>query len=197
MRFLIETRLTVKRLIRYCLSMGLCLALLACSSLPGGPRTLSSSTDRQQRAVNEHFPLQQGITGWLDLKVQAPHITLLPERNRIGAEVDASLSGRWIDKSYHATLGLEFGLRFEPSDNSLRITQLNVTQVQLSDVPEHFKAAVRQQAPQAAQQALSTDLKLYQFSDDDIRKAREAGYRPVDVRVTSSGITITLMPIGQ
>jgi hypothetical protein len=177
----------------------LCLGLLACSGFPGGsgPRTLTIPAERLQRAVAEHFPYQQGVTGWLEMKVQAPRITLIPERNRIAADVDASLSGRWIARSYSATLGLEFGLRFEPSDNSLRITQLNVTQLQLSDVPEHFKAAVRQQAPQTVEGALSTDMKLYQFSDEDIRKARDAGYAPTDVRVTAGGISITLTPIAQ
>lgn len=191
-------RFAVKFLWRGLWCVVLAAGLMACSGLsggPGGPRTLVVPVERLQRAVGEHFPYKQGITGWLDLKVEAPRLTLLPERNRISADIDANLSGRWVDRSYHASLGLEFGLRFEPSDNSIRITQLQLTQVQLADVPEHFRAAVRQQAPQAAQGALTTDMKLYQFSDEDIRKAREAGYRPAEVRVTSGGISITLVPI--
>jgi hypothetical protein len=185
----------VKPLLRFLLSVVVSLLLVACAGLPGGPRALVISTERLQRAVDEHFPVQQGITGWLDLKVLSPRLTLLPDTNRIAADVDASLSGRWINRSYTATVGLEFGLRFEPGDNSIRITQLRVTQLQLSDVPEHFKAAMRQQAPLAAEQALTTDMKLYQFSDEDIRKAREAGYRPGEVRVTRGGLSITLVPV--
>ncbi len=183
---------------RWWVAMGLAVLLSACSTLsegPDGARSLLVPASRLQRAVDAHFPYKQGITGWLDLRVESPRLALVPERNRITADVDASLSGRWIERSYHAALALEFGLRFEPSDNSIRVTQLQLTGLQVGDVPEYFRATVRQQAPAAAQGALVSDMVLYRFSEDDIRKAREAGYRPADVRVTHGGIRITLVPI--
>ena len=62
----------MKRLFAYCLYLVVCAGLLACSGLPGssGPRTLTISAERLQQAVSEHFPYQQGVTGWLELKVR-------------------------------------------------------------------------------------------------------------------------------
>ena len=121
---------------RYLLAGGAAAALLACSSVGAQPR-FTVSAEQLQQVVGQRFPRRYPLAGLLDLAVQPPVLRLLPEQNRLGALMTVEASGAALNRKQTGTFDLDFALRYEPTDRTLRAHQIAIRRV-LHKPAQHF-----------------------------------------------------------
>ncbi len=172
----------------------LALALPAGGLAAPGSKTFTVPPEQLQQAIGKRFPYQQKLADVLDLKILSPRLALLPATNRIGTELDLNLLERIGGRTYTGTMALDYGLRFETSDRSVRMTGVRVSSVKLNNVPEPFNDAISRHMPRLAEQLL-TDYPLHTFSEQDLSLVSDLGFEPGEIRVTPQGLRVTLDPM--
>ncbi len=171
----------------------LVLLLTGCATLSPGLRTYTVSQNQLLELIAKKFPFNSRVGELLDVEVLAPRIKLLPEANRIATELDVAVSERLMRNSFQGALAMDYGLRFEPSDNSIRMTGVKVNRLQFSGVPERFQSVVNALAPFFAERLLN-DLSLHQISASDLAVVQGWGYAPDAFKITPEGLSISLAP---
>jgi hypothetical protein len=129
-----------------------------------------------------------------DVTVSAPRLRLLPQSNRIATDFDIGSVDRLLRSQHSGMLGLSFGLRFEASDNTLRMTQVRVEQLQIDAAPALLQRQLERIGMLLAEQALD-DQVIHTLRPKDVEAVQGRGYRPSELRVTPSGVLVTLLPI--
>lgn len=178
------------------------LAVVACSAslavcakplLGLGPIQYTIPQAQLQQAVAKRFPYSQSLGNLLELQLQAPRLSLLPRRNRIGTVLDLTLSGQLLGEVYSGTIAMDYGLRFEPQDNTIRMTDVQVTSLNLDNVPPAYQGVVQRYAPGLAEQ-LFEDFPLHRISAADMARANGLGYTLGGFKVVPDGLQVTLDP---
>ena len=159
-----------------------------------GSKTVTIAPEQLQATIAKRFPYQQKLADVLDLKIMSPRLALLPDTNRIGTELDLNLLERIGGRTYTGTMALDYGLRFERSDNSVRMTGVRVSSVKLNNVPEPFNEAISRHMPRMAEQLLS-NYALHTFSEQDMSLVSGLGFEPGEIKVTPKGLRVTLDPM--
>ena len=168
------------------------MALLAGCAVPG-PRTTTIGQDKLQTLLAARFPYNGKIGPLFKLQAQAPQLRLLPAQNRLGTEIQVQVTERLTHAVFNGVLNVDYGVRFEPSDQTLRMVNVHINAFSLSGVPERFQAAVQGMAPQLAER-LMDGTKLHQISAKDMAVVDGWGYAPGNIDVTAAGLRITLNP---
>ena len=159
-----------------------------------GSKTVTIAQEQLQEKIAKRFPYQQKLADVLDLKILSPRLALLPEANRIATELDLNLFERMGGRTYTGTMALDYGLRFERADNTVRMTGVRVSSVKLNNVPEPFNEAISRHMPRMAEQLLS-NYALHTFSEQDMSLVSGLGFEPGEIKVTPKGLRITLDPM--
>lgn len=170
----------------------LAMAGAACSALPaarGGPPGYTVSAEQLQQAVASRFPLRYPVGGLLDLKLQAPRLRLLPELNRLGAELVVEAAGPALRRSYSGAFDLDFGLRYEARDQTIRAHQLRVNSMRFPGLPPGPSELLNAYGPALAGQALQ-DVVLHQLRPQDLALSDAMGLQPGSITVTPTGVRI-------
>jgi hypothetical protein len=186
----------MKRLFHWALIATLSSWLLACSGAPllasMAPRSVNVPTERLQQAIAERFPIKQRVAEVLELEVLPPRLGLLPASNRLTTDVDLILVDRLMGGRYSGSFSFDFGLRFEPGDNTIRMTGARVNRVSLAGVPEPYQTAITRNAPRLAERLFDNRV-LHQFSDNDLSLVNGLGLEPGEITVTPQGLKVTLV----
>lgn len=170
------------------------IAMLAgCAGL-FGPRTVDVSQAQLEELLARRFPLTRRVLEVFDVTVSAPRLRLLPEANRIATDFDLASTDRLLRAQHRGALGLSFGLRFEPSDNTLRVTQVKVERMQIDGAPALLQRQFERLGTLLAEQGLD-DQVIHTLRAKDVEAVEGRGYRPSELRVTPHGLRVTLMPI--
>jgi hypothetical protein len=159
-----------------------------------GPRTVDVSQAQLQQWVDRQFPLDSRLLELFDVKVEAPRISLRAEADRLATSVDVSISDRLLRRPHRGTLFLEHGVRFEPADNTVRLDRVRLERFELDGNPAAAPEPFDRLARQLAERVLN-DRVLYTLRPKDVEAVEGRGYRPSAIRVTSSGLSITLLPL--
>jgi len=172
------------------------LALL--SSLTGcaailGPRTVVITKEELTSKIAKPFPVSNRIMDLLDVKAQAPRLQFHPKDNRVGTEFDLSATDNLFKKTYQGTIGVSFGLRFEPKDLTLRLTAVKVDQIGLAGLPATLQRYLTRLGAWIAEDKLQ-DYPVHQFKPEDLRTADRLGYEVGDIKVTDKGLEVHLNP---
>lgn len=154
------------------------------------PRTITLSPDQIQTALDRRFPRDVALGDLLNLRVGAPRVALQPEANRILLGFPADVTDRIVHRTLHGDLALSFGLRYEPSDMSIRATAVRIEHIGLAGVPPSWQQFIQNAGAPIAQQLLE-DAVLHTFQPQDIQRA--GGRIPSDIRVTPAGIQLELV----
>ena len=155
---------------------------------PSQPR-YRVSREQLQAALAQRFPLHYPVPGLLDLDLQAPQLQLLPETNRLSAELAVQAAGPALERSHCGSFTLEFGLRYEASDRSVRATQLRLLRLEFPTLQPGVVALLNAYAPALAEQSLR-ELVLHQFKPQDLALADRMGLQPGSITVTDAGLVI-------
>ena len=175
--------------------LGVALAALAGCVGGFGPRTIELPEARLQELVARHFPVDKRVLDAIDLTLESPRIGLQPEVNRISVEVALRASGgNAISARLAGSLRVSEGLRFEPSDNTIRLVDVRVERFVIDGLPAGWQRQLDRLGKPLAR-GLLEDQVLYTLRPKDVAGLEGRGLRPGELRVTSSGLEITLLPV--
>lgn len=171
------------------------LLLSACAGVSGGPRVVTVSEAQLAQRIAEQFPLRQRYLELFDLTLSSPRVRLMPAENRLATRVDYALGDFWGgSRRLDGALTLSYGLRFEPSDNSVRMSDVKL---EAFDVPRLSGPMARQAQRLGALVAehLLNDFSLHRFKPEDLQAAQQRGFRPGSLRVVDGGLQLELLPL--
>ena len=174
-------------------------ALLAAALLAGclafGPRTVDVPQARLQELIARRFPVDKRLLDAIDVTVDSPRLSLQPDSNRIALELALRAgTGGAISAQMNGSLLVSEGLRFEPSDNTVRLVDVRVERFAIDGLPGHWQRQLDRLGKPLAK-ALLDDQVLYALRPKDVAGLEGRGVRPGDLRVTATGLSITLLPI--
>ncbi len=169
-----------------------CLILSACAHLMGA-RTVEISREELQAKLSKPFPTTQRVMNVLDISAQAPTLTMLPDLNRVVTRMALSAQDSLMGKSYQGSIALSFGLRYEPTDLSIRLTQVKLDEVQIDGLPAIYQRTLTRLAASFTETRLQ-DFAVHHFKPEDLSKADRMGYEVGEIRVTATGLAIALQP---
>lgn len=181
-----------RRTLLRCAAAVLVAGVAGCARL-AGPRVITLSEAELAQALQRQFPFDGRLLELVDLHVQAPRLRLLPEAQRLATDLELRVGERLTGGSWHGQLSLTCGLRHEPSDQSVRLVQVQVERLRLVGLPAGLQPVVERIGPLVAEQLLE-GLSLYRFTPEDLRRLGDRGYTPGAVNVTPRGVEITLRP---
>ena len=142
-----------------------------------------------QAAVAERFPRTYPVAGFFDIKVQPPQLRLLPDQNRLGVQMPVELAGPALRRAYPGIFDLDFSLRYEASDLSIRASQVRVNELRFDGLGQQPATLLSAYGPQLAQQALQ-DVVLHQLKPQDLALPDGMGLQPGSITVTPKGLSI-------
>ena len=159
---------------------------------PAGPQH-KVSTAALQAAVAQRFPLRYPVVGLLNLDVQVPQLRLLPAQNRLSAEMAVNAAGPALNRSHSGTLEVEFALRYEASDRTVRAHQLRLARLQFPTLQPGVVALINTYGPALAEQTL-LEVVVHRMRPQDLALPDSLGLQPGSITVTSEGLTIGFEP---
>ncbi len=168
-------------------------ALAGCAGLLGSP-TLTLSQSELQSLVARHFPVDRGLLDVFDVTVDAPRLTLLPTRNRVAAVVDVQVQDRLLLGHWRGRLSFDAALRWEPRDQTLRLTKVRVQDLALDD-PASFNRSTVERLGAALAERVLEDSSLYRLAPERAAKLQQQGLMPGAVNITSRGVEIAFVPL--
>lgn len=172
------------------LLLGSLVALGGCAGL-GGPRSVTLSEAELNTLLARQFPIDRRVLEVLDVNVSSPRLRLLPERNRLATELDVRAGERLGGRTVRGSLSLDYALRFEPSDASVRLTGVRVNELRLDGVG--LPIATQRLSTLIAERLLD-DFAIWRASPERAERMRSAGVGAGTVTVTARGVEIVLGP---
>ncbi|WP_341923231.1 DUF1439 domain-containing protein [Polaromonas sp. YR568] len=167
-------------------------ARAATPNAPGGTG-YKVTLEQLQQAVAQRFPRRYEMGSLLNLNVQAPRVRLLPELNRLGTEMAVDAAGPALARTSTGTFDVDFALRYEASDQTLRAHQIRLNALRLDDMAPGPAALLQAYAPTLASQALK-EVVLHKLKPQDLMLTDGLGLEPGSITVTAKGLTIALVP---
>ena len=151
------------------------------------------STAALQAAVATRFPLRYPLPGVLNLDVQEPTLRMLPALNRLNAQMVVVASGPALNRSHQGTLDVEFGLRYEATDRTVRAHQLRLVRLQFPTLQPSVVAMLNTYGAALAEQTLQ-EVVLHTLRPQDLALPDGLGMQPGSITVTNDGLTIGFVP---
>jgi hypothetical protein len=169
-------------------TVGLALAGLPYTQAIAQPRYTVSAAQLQQM-VAQQFPRRYPVAGLMRMDVQAPALRLLPELNRLNAEMAVEAAGPLLGRNQKGMFEVDFALRFEASDNTIRAHQLRFKRLRMQDLSPAGTELLNAYGPALAEQTLQ-EVVLHQLRPQDLAMAEDLGLQPSSITVTESGLVI-------
>ncbi len=156
---------------------------------PGKPPGVTVSTAVLQSSVAQRFPIRYPVQGLLNLDLQPPTLSLLPAQNRLRAAMVVDAAGPALNRSHRGTFDLDFALRYEASDRTLRAHQLRIDRLRFPSLQPGVVELLNTYAPALAEQSLR-EVVLHRLQPQDLRMADAMGMQPGTITVTDAGLVI-------
>jgi hypothetical protein len=166
--------------------------LAACAAVLG-PRTVEISRDELLTKLGKQFPTTKRVMKLLDVTASLPSLDLQEDKNRVSASVDLVAKELIMGQEYKGKVALSFGLRFEPKDLTLRLTEPKVEQVAVEGLPAIYQRALTNLGAKLVEETLN-DYTVHQLKPEDLRAADRLGYQVKDITVTRTGLAVHLVP---
>jgi hypothetical protein len=178
-----------RSLVRTLVCTAAALGLAGCAGLMGPP-TVTLSESELERLLQRSFPLERQLLDVFVVTVDTPRLRLRPESNRLAAELDVRARDRLFAGRWQGRCSFEAALRWEPRDQTLRLTQVRVQDLALDNPASPVRSTTERIGAALAERVLE-DLNIYRLPPERADKLRQAGYVPGAVTVTSRGVEIT------
>lgn len=176
-------------------ALGGLLALLAgCQSAWLGPRSIHVDRARIEAALTRRFPYDTRWLGLFEVRAETPQLSLLPQRNRIGAEMEIQVTERLFGKALRGQVDFDGGLRWDTASHSLRLVDVEVGRVAVAGLPDAAAAQTGRLAVLLAEQLLD-GRELFTLDEAQRAELRRRGVAPGAVTVTERGIDVALDPL--
>lgn len=156
------------------------------------PARITVPLDLLQTEVARRFPVRYPVAGLVNLDLSAPRLGLLPQQNRLRADMPVSAAGPALGQPQTGSFTVDFALRYEHSDRSLRAHQLKVYRFRFPGLRAEAVELLNQYAPALAEQSLR-EVVLYQLPSQEATMADMLGLRPGRITVTDLGLQVELV----
>lgn len=183
---------------RFFLSAARCLAFggvvwvaLLGSQVQAQPR-YTVTAEQLQQVVAQRFPRRYPVAGLMDLAMQAPVLRLLPEQNRLSAGMVVEATGPALRRSQTGLFEVDFALRYEASDRTIRAYQLRFRRLHFAGLLPAASELLNLYGPALAEQSLQ-EVVLHQLRPQDLAMADGLGMQPGSITVTDAGLVIGLV----
>lgn len=151
------------------------------------------SAGQLQRVLDQRFPRRYPVAGLLEIEMRAPGLRLLPADNRLGAALPIEAAGPALRRRYTGSVDLDFGLRYEAADQTIRAHRIRVNSVQVEGLAPEGARLLDGYLRELSGQAL-VEVVLHTLRPQDLALARTMGFEPGDIAVTESGIEVRFVP---
>jgi hypothetical protein len=178
------------------LALACCLLLAGCAGM-GVPRSITLGEAELQAQLDKRFPMQRSLLDAFDLKLSDPRLRVDAAARRLATELTLQGSDRRSGRILQGRLAVDFALRYEPLDASIRLVQPRIDSLEFSPEPglSPRRAEMAQRLGVALAERLLDDLVLYRVPAERLEALRAAGYRPGTLQVTPAGVEITIEPL--
>ena len=183
-------------MLRRGVGLALCVLLLAgCAGLL--PRSIVLGEPELQAQLARRFPIERSLFDTFTLKLSDPLLSLDAAAGRLGTELTLQGSDLRNGRSLQGRLALDYGLRWEPADASVRLVQPRVQRLDFAPAQglSVGRAEMAQRMGVALAERLLDDLVLYRVPAQRLEQLRAAGVQPGTLQVTPAGVEITLQPL--
>jgi len=169
------------------------LALLSGCAALVGTHDVDISESQLNLLLARQFPMERKVLEVIDLSISNPLIELIPQSNRVGTELDVSALDRLFGSSATGHVKLDFGLRFQPSDHTIRMTQVRVRELTLSSGSNNLRGAAQRLGGLVAENALE-NLVLYRMKPAQADEMDRLNLVASPITVTPRGLHMTVSP---
>jgi len=169
------------------------IASLGIASLAMAQPSYTVSAQQLQRVLAQRFPLRYAAAGLLEVIMRAPPLRFLPELNRLATELPVEAAGPALRHRYEGSVDVDFALRYERSDRSIRAHQIRVNAVRMEGLAPDAERLLDAYLRQLSQQAL-VEVVLHKLSAQDLALATTMGFEPGEITVTPQGLAIRFVP---
>lgn len=149
------------------------------------------STTALEQALAQRFPARYPVGQFLSVDLQSAKLRMLPSSNRIAANIDLEASGPALQRSHTGSLDMEFALRYESKDHSLRAHQIQVQSLKLQGLSTQLQGLLDVYAPRLGEKALA-EVVLHRLRPQEAAMLDNLGLQPEKITVTDQGLEITL-----
>jgi hypothetical protein len=169
----------------------LAIQLAGCSLAPAhaAQPNYKISLGQLQRVMEQRFPRRYPVRGVIDLDIDVPQLRLLPDANRIGAQFAIRASGPLLQRARSGGVDLDFALRYEASDRTIRAYEIAVNRAEVEglrpDAAQLLDAYVRASASESL-----LELVVHQLQPKDLALADTMGLEPGAITVAADGLVI-------
>lgn len=183
--------------LRWLALMLLAWGLAGCALLQPGSRSLHLSEAKLAAMIGDQFPFNSRYLELFDVVLERPQVRLMPVENRIGTamgyRIGASLLGL---RPTQGTLDLSYSLRYEPADQTVRLTQVRVERFDVPGVAPAYATRVNRLGAVLAEELLR-DFVIHRLKPEDLRAAQGWGYEPGALQVVPGGLRLQLDPVAR
>jgi hypothetical protein len=181
---------------RAALLLGAALLLAGCSGL-FVPRSIVLGEAELRAQLERRFPQQRNLLGLFELQLSQPRLRLDAQANRLATELTLSGSERASGRSLQGRLALDYALRWEAADASIRLVQPRIQSLDFAPEPgaSPRRAEMAQRMGIALAERLLDDFVLYRVPAERLERLKSAGLQPGAIRVTPAGVEITFEPL--
>ena len=165
-------------------------AALAPLRLAVGQPRYTVSAQQLQQAVSKRFPLRYAVRGLLQFSVREPELRLLPEVNRVATLMAIEVEGPALARASNGEFAVDFALRYEPSDQSIRARGLRVLSLRVAGLQAPYPALLDAVRDVLAQQAFG-EIVLHRLGQKELGLADTMGLEPDTITVVPEGLAIT------
>ena len=178
------------------LALASVLLLAACAGM-GVPRSITLGEAELQAQLAKRFPMQRSLLDTFDLNLYEPRLRLDAQASRLATDVALRASDRRSGRSLQGRLALDYALRYEPSDASIRLVQPRIESLDFEAAPglSPRQAELLRRMGITLVERLLDDLVLYRVPAERLDKLKAAGFRPGTLQVTPAGLEITIEPL--
>lgn len=177
----------------------LCAGVLALMALLSGCAGLLGTHDvdisesQLTLLLARQFPMERKVLEVVELNITNPQITLLPQANRVATELDVSALDRLFGSSAMGHVKLDYGLRFQASDHTIRMTEVRVRELTLSSGSNNLRGAAQRLGGLVAENALE-NLVLYRMKPAQADEMDRLNLVASPITVTPQGLHMTVSP---
>ena len=139
------------------------------------------------------FPMERKVMEVIDLNITNPVLTLIPQDNRVGTELDVTAVDRLFGSTALGHVKLDYSLRFQPSDHTIRMTQVRVRELSLSSGSNNLHGAAQRIGGLVAENALE-NLVLYRMKPAQADEMDRLNLVASPITVTPTGLHMSVSP---
>jgi hypothetical protein len=150
------------------------------------------SAGQLQRMMAERFPVRYPVANLFDLEFDTPRLRMVPELNRLAGDFAVHAAGPALRRSHAGSFEVDFRLRYEASDRSVRAHDLRAHSFRLPGLAPQALALLDAYGQALAQQAL-LEVVLHRLGARDLALADAMGLQPGEITVTPDGLVIAFV----